>query len=252
MLRAVVFDLFETLVTEVTTEGQMPFTSHPSAADLLGIERDEFKAAWAERKTRRMTSLVPYEEALLDICRQFRVRPSRQTVQGLVEARSTAKAKPFITVSEPVLTMLVEVRARGCPMGLVSNCSVEDVEAFSNSPLASYFDQIVWSFDVGFQKPDPRIYEVACEGLDSSPADTLFVGDGSFEELKGAAEAGLRPLWASWFVAGWPEDLQAERRAYVQHLGVPEASSPRMVTDQWDTSALPGSVKPWSTTANGS
>jgi len=31
------------------------------------------------------------------------------------------------------------------------------------------------------------------------PADTLFVGDGSDDELFGAKRAGLRPAQAAWF-----------------------------------------------------
>lgn len=227
---AVVFDLFETLVTEVVTEGQMPPTGHPSSADLLGIERGAFKAAWSQRKIRRMTSVLPYEAALVEICGQFGVRPGSREVRELVEARRVSKAMPFSRVAEPVLAMLEDLRSRGCALGLVSNCSVEDVEGFPNSPLASCFDQIIWSYQVGLQKPDPRIYQVACQRLKALPGETLFVGDGSFDELEGAAAAALRPVWASWFVAGWPESLRVLRRAYVEHLGVPEAHSPRMIT----------------------
>ena len=50
-------------------------------------------------------------------------------------------------------------------------------------------------------KPDPEIYNLACERLDISLTKTVFVGDGGFDELQGAARVGIRPVQARWYYA---------------------------------------------------
>ncbi|HEX5627201.1 MAG TPA: HAD family hydrolase, partial [Actinomycetota bacterium] len=52
----------------------------------------------------------------------------------------------------------------------------------------------VFSCDVGLRKPDPEIYLLAAERLDVRPGGCLYVGDGSYHELSGAAAVGMRPL----------------------------------------------------------
>lgn len=58
--------------------------------------------------------------------------------------------------------------------------------------------------EVGLLKPEPEIYELACDRLEIHPRRAVFVGDGGSNELRGAADAGIRPLWASWFLDRWP------------------------------------------------
>lgn len=44
------------------------------------------------------------------------------------------------------------------------------------------------------RKGSSRIYEIACERLIVEPHECLYVGDGSNEELKGAASVGMQPI----------------------------------------------------------
>ncbi len=43
-------------------------------------------------------------------------------------------------------------------------------------------------------KPDRRIYERMAELLGVAPADSVFVGDGAYRELQGAAAVGMSPI----------------------------------------------------------
>ena len=43
-------------------------------------------------------------------------------------------------------------------------------------------------------KPDPRIYAIACERLGVPPEACLYVADGVGGELAGAAASGMRPV----------------------------------------------------------
>lgn len=224
MASAVLFDLFETLIGEWAQDRRWPLPGSPAAA--LGVPEEVVHAGWARWLRPRMTKPVSFAEVLRDICASGRVRPPPRVVQQLVAARQRSKAECFEVVRSDVLTTLSHLRASGVRLAVVSNCCVEEVEAFEGSALASSVDLALWSFDVGLAKPDPRIYKLACLGLGVDPADAFFVGDGSFGELAGAAEAGLSPIWATWFLGSWPAALSQERRAVLAGGPVPEAVAP--------------------------
>ena len=86
---------------------------------------------------------------------------------------------------------LAELRRRGHQLGLISVCSQDVPQVWEETPFAGAFDELVFSCDVGVSKPDPRIYEIACERLGVEPAECLFVGDGANDELPGAERAGM-------------------------------------------------------------
>jgi epoxide hydrolase-like predicted phosphatase len=54
-------------------------------------------------------------------------------------------------------------------------------------------DLIVYSHEVGVSKPDPRIYELACEGLGVSPPEAVFVDD-TEEAVAGARAVGMHAI----------------------------------------------------------
>ena len=53
------------------------------------------------------------------------------------------------------------------------------------------FDAAVISHEVGMRKPHAEIYLHACELLAVQPSGCLYVGDGAYGELTGAAEVGI-------------------------------------------------------------
>src|SRR5206468_8569944 len=86
--------------------------------------------------------------------------------------------------------------------------------------LAPHVDDVVLSCAVGMSKPDPRIYRLACEHLDVTPEQCLFVGDGANDELAGAERVGMRavcvlppgrtePIWPE--ARGWEPTITSLR-----------------------------------------
>ena len=226
MAPAVLFDLFETLMTEMQ-DSSAPYPPPWGAPGIeLGMGHDCFRRGWTTRKARRMTSTLSYEDALEEICRECGVDPPMDKIHALNESRQAARLRAFLAVPQPVLMMLEELRRQGFRIVVVSNCSVEEAAHFEASPLSGRVDDVVWSFREGVQKPDPQIFLRACEAARAVPTETVFVGDGSFDELRGAGEVGIMPIWASWFTHGWPAHLAAQRRTEVGSLGIREAKSP--------------------------
>jgi len=73
--------------------------------------------------------------------------------------------------------VLKELRRRGVRVAVVSNIGWDLRPIFIRSGLDACVDAFVLSFELGVQKPDPRIFRTACERLGLPPAEVLMVGD---------------------------------------------------------------------------
>jgi putative hydrolase of the HAD superfamily len=76
---------------------------------------------------------------------------------------------------ERMLGAVAAVRAAGVPTALVSNSWGE--ETYPHDRLPDALDVVVVSGEVGLRKPDPAIFELACERLGVAPPDCVFVDD---------------------------------------------------------------------------
>lgn len=200
---AVIFDLFETLITENHPE----WFGHQSPAEQLGIDKAVFEQAWRSRYQRRMTGQIDDHAAVLrEICEHAGATPSRHIIDRLVQERLATKARPFERIEPDIIAMLHTVRRQGLFIGVVSNCTREEAAEWHNSPFPEIVDVAVLSHEVGVMKPEPEIYTFACSRLGVAPGNVHYVGDGGSDELRGAHAAGLRPIWATWFIEQWPWD----------------------------------------------
>ena len=88
---------------------------------------------------------------------------------------------------------LTALRAKGHKIGLISNCSPKVPALWEKMSIASLVDEPLLSSVVGLMKPDPAIYQLACERLGVRPQQCLYVGD-SGDELAGASRMGMHPM----------------------------------------------------------
>jgi putative hydrolase of the HAD superfamily len=179
-VRAVLFDLFDTLV-DFDEAKSLEYSN--TAAALVGRDPEEFHRIWrAGRPARETGPLAPYIESLdLD----------PDAAVTLVEFRREWSRRLLARPREGAVETLHELRSRGLKTGLITVCSEDVVDVWTETPFAGLFDAEVFSCAVGVRKPDPRMYEIACSALDVSPNEALFVGDGANDELEGAERAGL-------------------------------------------------------------
>jgi putative hydrolase of the HAD superfamily len=61
--------------------------------------------------------------------------------------------------------------------------------------LMPYFDHIVLSAVVGWEKPHPRIFESALELVGVSADKVLHVGDNYQQDVVGAQQVGIYAVW---------------------------------------------------------
>ena len=215
--QAVIFDLYETLITEFDPSWQ----AKPTTAERLGIDTEVFDRRWQAWWLERMTRPVDFRDVLRDIC------PAADGVmiEELHQERLVAKAAPLLNVEQPILDTIRQLRTEGLGVGLISNCSMEEVAAWDRSALAPLFDEVVFSYQVGCCKPDPAIYALACQRLGVELDNAAFVGDGGSDELAGATACGMSAYCAGWFLDRWP--VERQRLA----TGFPRLGSPAELLD---------------------
>lgn len=95
---------------------------------------------------------------------------------------------------DDVVPALVRLRDSGYPLGVISNWDRRLERLLGGLGVAGLFDTIVSSAEVGLHKPDPRIFELACERLGVSPREAVHVGDHHYADIVGASAVGMTPV----------------------------------------------------------
>ena len=174
MLRAVLFDLDNTLVDRECAFRECLGSHFPQAAirdELTRLDsggygdRAELFAAWSRHAATAM------DQALFGQILARRIQPDRDLVATLQALSRTVKLG--IISNGGSSTQRGKWSAAGLQHVIPANC--------------------VWvSEEVGFAKPDTRIFLMATQMLEEAPGDCLYIGDHEENDVRGALAAGMR------------------------------------------------------------
>lgn len=195
MIKAVIFDMYETLVT--LFESPMYF-SKDMAKD-VGIDSAIFKEAWHKTEKDRALGLITYEEVIEKILKENDCY-TKEKVQLLSKKRTESKAEVFNHMNPKILPMLDSLKQNGIKIGLISNCFSEEAKVIKESILYPYFDVAMLSFDEKICKPDNRIFIRCLEKLRVEAEDCLYIGDGGSQELETASALNMKTAQATWYL----------------------------------------------------
>jgi len=212
VIRAVVFDLWDTLVEFPAREAEM---LKLRLAELTRYDPEEFERRW--RDGYRASQTGP----LADSYRALGV-PDEHVAEHV--AARHAFGRTALRLRQGARETVGGLRERGIKVGLITVCSEEVPAAWPDSELAGLFDAETFSSDCGLVKPDAEIYLTTLAALGVEPGEALFVGDGANDELGGAQRVGMTPVlfapegrepywpevreWAGLRVSSLPEVLQ--------------------------------------------
>jgi len=190
--KAVIFDLFGTLVDMFPLQDYESMLSE--MADILSVSPEDFTRLWIETVNERFTGVLPTIESNIEhICQILGI--SLGTSQTTAAARIRYEfTRRLFTPRLNTIETLIQLKEAGCKIGLISDCSSEIPLLWPNTPFASVVDAPIFSCAVGFTKPDPHIYWLACKRLAIVPQDCLYVGDGGSHELTGASQIGMHTV----------------------------------------------------------
>ena len=159
MGRTVIFDLYETLVTENYPEWHVEALT---PGERLGLAQEDFEREWAARYQVRMTGkLRHYSDVLREICCACQIVPPEEEIASMQAERLAAKARPFERIEPLVVQTLHTLKGAGYRIGLITNCAYDEIAAWDSSELSVLVDAPIFSCVEGLIKPGPAIYELA-------------------------------------------------------------------------------------------
>ena len=190
--KAVIFDLYGTLVDNFSSQAYDQVQEQMAKA--LNIPYPKFRQVMLETINDKSSGgYHAVEDNISEICRRLSIKADTIRIEQAAVPHYEF-SKSTLVVESKVLEALDTLKSDGLLLGLITNCRPPIPSAFRQSPLAQYIDGAVFSCEEQVRKPTHRIYEIACEQLRVQPQECLYVGDGSGEELTGAAAVGMFPI----------------------------------------------------------
>lgn len=176
MIKAVLFDAYGTLckICERHNPYKPIIKSWPSG--LAG--------AYQAIMTRNATPAELAEEAGL----------SAQVAQK-IDADVSAEIASIRLFPE-VAETLTRIKESGLEWGIISNLAAPYAQPLLDLlPITP--DACIWSFAVGYRKPEKAIYDCACTALGHTPTDILIVGDSYENDFNTPRQLGMQAKFLS-------------------------------------------------------
>ncbi len=213
-LRAVTFDLWETLITDSRkTDGQRSGHRIREIGRILNRSGLVIPAAdlelaharvWDEcsRSWDRAVDL-PFEgqvSLFLDLARpglSNSVDP--EVFSKIAEAYATAALLFPPSLVPGAAKTLAKLKTNGLKVGLICNTGRTPGRSLrkllSEFGIMSLLDVAMFSDETICRKPDARIFRQTLEALGTGPKDAVHVGDSLENDVRGALGAGMRAVW---------------------------------------------------------
>ena len=211
-IRAVVFDLFDTLVdlhmeaiepaefrgAPIAPNARALYDCYSQRVDAVEFERfaEALQAVDSEfRRSRYARGLeLPTRERFATVLERIGVGDAGLTEQ-LVEVHMGAlREQVRVLDHHPEVLAALGGRAR---LALCSNFSHSEtaLRVLEDSGLLRHLEVIVVSETGGFRKPRPEIFRQVLADLGVDPGEALHVGDDLIADVGGAGALGMRTVW---------------------------------------------------------
>lgn len=214
MIKAVIFDMFETLITHYRT----PLYFSKEMAKDMNLAIEVFQPLWRESEQERTLGNKTLKEVLEEIGKQHHI--DLENVERVIQKRIKSKEECFKTMHEEIIPLFKKLKQQGIKIGLISNCFDEEAMVIRKSILFPYFDKICLSCEEHVAKPDKEIFHRCVEALDVAYHECMYIGDGGSFELETAQSLGMKTYQATWYFNEKNQHIWQRKRVF-QELASP-------------------------------
>ena len=191
--KAIIFDLYGTLIEDLSYDEYQQVLAQ--MAEVLSVPYQDFASQWSDASHLRTTGgYETVEDSIRENCKGMSW--NRDRLQDAVHLRMEYM-RNALTPREDALETLTRLKDLGYKIGLISDCGLEVPLLWPDTPFAPIVLDPVFSSTAGTKKPDPAIYQMACDRLGVEPQDCLYIGDGNSQELSGASKMGMEAILIS-------------------------------------------------------
>lgn len=195
MIKAVIFDMFETLVTHF----ESPVYMGKQICNDMGIAENKFREIWDttdDDRTLGKRSLEDVIEEILKVNDCYSI----ELFERIITKRKQSKKECFEHIHPEIIPLFLKLKKMGIKIGLITNCYFEERDVINNSIFMDYFDSVCMSCEMRVKKPDIQIFKKCMNDLDVVAEECIYVGDGGSFELETARSLGMHPLQATWYL----------------------------------------------------
>jgi putative hydrolase of the HAD superfamily len=198
-IRAVIFDCYSTLIDIRTNEDKREVFHNLSLyLQYYGLKMDAARLKSALKLAREQYPYPPEERyPEIDIEVVFQNLLKKEGLDNPFLAESCCKlfralSRERFQLFPDSLPVLKEMKQKGYRLGVVSDAQkVFCIEEGKMLGLSPFFSCIIMSTHLGFRKPDPRIFMIACTLLAIPPAEAVYIGNDPAADIGGAKGTGM-------------------------------------------------------------
>lgn len=211
MLKAIAFDLWETLITDTPANSRQQERLRLSRMEAILRERGHgavadriehaYRALWHRCQDLYWSADrdVPCRRQIEHFLEELGLTISEEHV--IAELEHAYAHAALEVLPDPVAgaeETLAALKARGFGVGLISNTGRTPGSVLRSIlgelGLARSIDVMVFSNEHGHCKPRPSIFEELRRGLDVRYDEMLFIGDNLYADVHGAQRCGMRAI----------------------------------------------------------
>lgn len=218
MTKAVFFDMDDTLIAfdgvqEPTWRSCIAEAIHeralPVDADRLYQKIDEI-ASWywsdPDRHREGRMDIRTARRRFVSSAFEALAIGDESAAHDLADTYSTRRLEAILLFPR-VRETLKALRDKGLYLAMITNGTSEEQRYKINRfGLAGYFDQIYIEQEVGYGKPDPRVYRDALRAAGVRPEEAWMIGDHLIWDILSPKNLGLHTIWFDWRGEGLPTD----------------------------------------------
>jgi len=124
---------------------------------------------------------------------------STELAESAMKRMRELNERPRFTLFDDVLPTVKILKERQLTIGLLTNIHRGINDICKELGLEPYMDVIVSSGEAGADKPDPAIFRFALERAGVDPAEAIHVGDQYLQDVVGARNVGITPVFIDRF-----------------------------------------------------
>ena len=220
MIKEVIFDIDDTLYDYEVGHALGMEKMGGYAQRELGIDAEEFKAAY-QKHSKEITKRLGRDNAAIH-SRSIRLQNLLERWEKPLFPHMKELYHLYwdtllsVSVPEPgSLEAVKELAAQGFSIGIGTDMTTrmqyEKLEQFGFAP---YVKHIVTSQEAGFEKPHPEFMGLCIRKAGCAPEECVFVGDTFKKDVLGALDAGMHAVWYNAKGKPLPENMDLAGREY--------------------------------------
>jgi FMN phosphatase YigB (HAD superfamily) len=187
MIKLIIFDLWKTLAFR---DVKYSSTTKMLEVTKVNIPKDKFVKIFEE--TLQTRKWKKEESAYRLLCKNMGLKVTKENVSLLMKIRKDAEKKTKLFKYS--IKLLKQLQKAGYKTALISNTSVFTIEELKKTTLLDYFDNPVFSFNVGVIKPNKKIYLEALKKAKCKPKEALMIGDKLIDDVLPPRKLGINAI----------------------------------------------------------